>query len=154
MIKKCLILSVAFYFIFTGYGFALNGAQEAASETVSGPLDQAPETQWVWGEIVAVDAAKNECTVKYLDYETDQEKELTLSVDDKTTFENARSLSEIKLQSPAGIDYTVDSDGKNLARNISIENMEGLANEGQPLEEASSQGKNTGAADARAPLKQ
>lgn len=136
MIKKCLILSIAFYFILIGYSFALNGAQEQAGETVLGPADQLPETQWVWGEIVAVDAAKKELTVKYLDYETDQEKELALSADDKTTFENVPSLSEIKLQSPAGIDYIVDTDGKNIARNISVENMEGLANEGQPLQEA------------------
>jgi hypothetical protein len=139
MIKRRLILSVIFYFAFVGLVFALNGSQGGAAETVSGPVDQSSEAQWVWGEIVAIDAAKNELTVKYLDYETDQEKELVLLVDEKTSFENARALSEIKPQSPAGIDYIIDNEGKNIARNISIENMEGLNSEGQPLQEAMTQ---------------
>lgn len=136
MINKSLILSIALYLMCTGPGFAMNGSGEGTSETVTGPADQAPDTQWVWGEIVSVDAAKNELTVKYLDYETDQEKELVFAVNDKTTYENARSLSDIKAQSPAGIDYIVDGEGKNIARNISVENVEGLASEGQPLQEA------------------
>jgi hypothetical protein len=136
MIKKSLILSIAFYFIFTGYSFALNGNQEQPAETVTGPVDQSADTQWVWGEVIAVDAAKNEFMVKYLDYETDQEKELTLSVDGKTAFENVRSLAEMKAQSQAGIDYIVSSEGKNIARNVSVENMESLESEGQPLQEA------------------
>lgn len=145
MIKKCLILSIVFSFVFIGYSFALNGGEGASSETTSSVNEQ-PETQWVWGEVVAVDPAQNLLSIKYLDYETDQEKELTLSVNDKTTFENVRSLSEIKMQSPAGIDYILDSEGKGIATNISIENVEGLANEGQPLQEATSQSKDAGAA--------
>ncbi|MFA5117757.1 MAG: hypothetical protein WC695_02770 [Candidatus Omnitrophota bacterium] len=82
------------------------------------------EMQWLWGEAGAIDTQNKTLTVKYLDYETDQEKEMPLSVDEKTMFENVASLDEIKVQDTLSIDYIIGDDGKNLARNISVERPE------------------------------
>ncbi len=82
-----------------------------------------PETQWVWGEVVNVDAQNKTISVKYLDYESDQEKEMTVGADDKTTFENAASLDELKAKDTVSIDY-ITQDGKNIAKNISVEKPE------------------------------
>lgn len=81
-----------------------------------------PDTQWVWGEVVSVDTAGKLLTVKYLDYDTDTDKEIVLEVGDKTTFENTGSLAELKQGDNVGIDYLASGDGKNVAQNIAVEN--------------------------------
>jgi hypothetical protein len=89
-----------------------------------------PEAQWVWGEVVSVDAANNQINVKFLDYETDVEKEVAINVDDKTTYENVQSINEIKPKDTVSIDYIVNPDGQNIARSISIEKAEEPPREG------------------------
>ncbi len=79
------------------------------------------ETQWAWGEVINLDVQAKTLTLKYLDYETDQEKDLVLAVDEKTTFENIKSFDEIKIKDTLSIDYMVGSDGKNVAKNINLE---------------------------------
>ncbi len=86
--------------------------QEAATE---------PDMQWAWGEVVSVDSANKTITVKSLDYETDQEKEISVTIDEKTTFENVKSLDEIKALDAISIDYTIDADGKKIAKAVTIE---------------------------------
>lgn len=98
-----------------------------AEEPAAVPAEQqaAPksenEMQWAWGEVTNLDAQAKTLTLKYLDYETDQEKDLVLTVDEKTTFENIKSLDEIKINDTLSIDYTVGPDGKNTAKNINFE---------------------------------
>jgi hypothetical protein len=137
VIKKVLILSVLFSLAILNSVFALNGSQTQEAKAIESTPEatEQPETQWVWGEVVSVDLPSNRVTVKYLDYDTDQENELVLSVDEKTTYENVKSLSDIKPQSPAGVDYMVDPQGQNIAKNISIENIDSLNSEAKPLEE-------------------
>ena len=90
-----------------------------------------PETLWLWGEVVSIDNAKGEITIKYLDYDTDQEKEIAVGIDDKTTYENTKGLLDIKPQDTVSIDYIVGSDSKNIAKNISVEkpDAEGMMQE-------------------------
>lgn len=101
--------------------------QDTQSEVIQGgavPETIAePETQWVWGEVVSVDLSNKVVVVKYLDYETDQEKEIILATDDKTTFESAASIEELKPKDTVSIDY-ISADGKNIAQNISVEKPE------------------------------
>lgn len=104
---------------------ALVNAQEPQISQVQPPNE--PEIQWVWGEVISIDGQKGELSVKYLDYETDQEKEIVISTDDKTAYENARSLSDIKPKDTLSIDYTINAEGKNIARNISLEQPETAA---------------------------
>jgi hypothetical protein len=84
------------------------------------------EPQWLWGEIEAVNAQAKTVQVKYLDYDTDIEKELVITVDDKTKFENAKGLEEIKAQDTVSVDYLSGSDGKNLALAVSVEKLEDM----------------------------
>lgn len=89
-----------------------------------GAVQNEPDTQWVWGEVASIDTQNQSLTVKYMDYETDQEKELSLNANEKTTYENIKSFNDIKVGNTAGIDYTTGAEGKNIARNISIESTE------------------------------
>jgi hypothetical protein len=84
------------------------------------------EPQWLWGEVEAVNAQAKTVQVKYLDYDTDIEKELLITVDEKTKFENAKGLEEIKAQDTVSVDYLVGSDGKNLALAVSVEKLEDM----------------------------
>lgn len=83
-----------------------------------------PETQWVWGEVVSVDNSSGQLTVKYIDYETDSEKDITISTSAETTYENATALADIKVKDTVSIDYTVSPEGKNMANKISVEKAE------------------------------
>lgn len=98
-----------------------NVQQEAPIVTNAPELS---ETQWVWGEVVSTDAPNKMLVVKYLDYETDQEKEMSITADDNTAYENIKSLDEIKPQDAVSIDYIVSPQGSNLAKNISLEKPE------------------------------
>jgi len=82
--------------------------------------------QWVWGEVVSLDSQAKTLVLKYLDYETDQEKELALIVDEKTTYENIKSFDEIKVKDILSIDYAAGLEDKNIAKNISLEKPDAL----------------------------
>ncbi len=100
-------------------------AQEQATQGGAVPQAQGQEdAQWVWGEVSSIDAENKAFVVKYLDYETDQEKEITINTDERTTYENIKSLEEMKANDTLSVDYTIGSDGKNIAKNVSIERPE------------------------------
>ena len=109
-----------------------NPVASPASPIVSVSAPQAApqnenDTQWVWGEVVNLDSTSKTITLKYLDYETDQEKDIVLTVNEKTTFENIKSFDEIKVKDTLSIDYTVAPDGKNIAKNIGLESPDSSA---------------------------
>lgn len=111
---------------------AENPVASPAESAVSVSTPQAPsqnenDTQWVWGEVVNLDNTVKTITLKYLDYETDQEKDIVLAVDEKTTFENIKSFDEIKVKNTLSIDYAVGPDGKNIAKNIGLESPDSSA---------------------------
>lgn len=93
------------------------------------PKEEREYNEWVWGEVVSTDKAANKVIVKYVDYETDAEKQAVFTLDSKTNLENVKSLDEISAGDSITIDYSVDKDGKNIAQNMSIEKKE-------PLEES------------------
>ena len=94
-------------------------ATEPAETTA--PSVTMEETKWLWAEIAAVDPATNQITVKYLSYDSDEEKELTLSVDSATKMENFKALSEMTAGDNVSVDYVQDSSGKALAKSISLQ---------------------------------
>ena len=123
-IKMSLVLGIMLSFILINAGMVFSQEQAAEKPLAQEALSE-PETQWVWGDVVSVDTAAKKILVKYLDYETDTEKEINIIVDDKTTYENVKSIDEIKPQETLSVDYVVNPDGNNLARNISVEKPEG-----------------------------
>ncbi len=83
-------------------------------------MSQGEATEWVWGEVVSVDAANKQAVIKHLDYESYEEVEITVKVDDQTKFENAADLSEIKAGDHVTIDYKI-VDGANIAEFMVVE---------------------------------
>ncbi|HQJ15569.1 MAG TPA: hypothetical protein PLJ26_03715 [Candidatus Omnitrophota bacterium] len=100
------------------------GAQAAPARGDAAAVDLEP--QWLWGEVVSVNAQSKTIQVKYLDYDTDIEKELVLTVDGQTKYENAKGLDDIKPQDTISVDYMVSADGVNLAVAISLEKLEDM----------------------------
>lgn len=82
------------------------------------------DMQWLWGEIVSIDESKKTATVKYVDYETDQEKQAVITCDDATAFENITAFNEIKAGDTVSIDYITREGGVNLARIVSLEKLD------------------------------
>jgi biopolymer transport protein ExbD len=143
MVKKLsLLVALAGVVVFMNAGLAFS--QDMAAEKVApGGIEINTDTQWVWGEVVSVDVAKSQLVVKYLDYETDMEKEMTLAADEKTTYENVQALADIQPKDTVSVDYAVGSDGKSVAKNISVEKPDGqemLQGEGAPAMEGESAG--------------
>ena len=130
---KTKIIVILFLLMLTNAGFALSEDQVAdtnilpAAPSVAPAAPQesneSPNTQWVWGEVTSVDAQNKALTLKYLDYETDQEKEMVINTDDLTSYDNAKSLGEIQLKDNISVDYIV-KDGKNIAKTIGLEKAE------------------------------
>ncbi|MDP2941734.1 MAG: hypothetical protein Q8N85_05765, partial [Candidatus Omnitrophota bacterium] len=81
----------------------------------------APGAQWAWGEVVSADAQNNMLTVKYLDQQSGEEREIAAAVDEKTIYTNAAGLGEIKAGDTISMDYAVGPDAKNIALNIVVE---------------------------------
>jgi len=131
-----ILIAITFLFLSTVSGFAQeqpsnppqnqtpSQAQQESPQEPLPPVALDSEVQWLWGEVIATDFPKNELLIKCVDYDTDTEKEVTVTASDKTTYENVKSLLEIKPQDMVSIDYTVDNQGRNIAKNISVEKPE------------------------------
>jgi len=90
------------------------------------PVQNDNNTQWAWGEVTNLDDQAKTLTLKYLDYETDQEKELVLAVDEKTTYENIKDFGEIKVKDALSVDYAAGLGDKYIAKNISLESPDAI----------------------------
>lgn len=118
-----LVLGITGCFIFISPG--LSFSQEATAEIQAAPETEAElQRQWLWGEVVSVDTADKTLVVKYLDYEADEEKDIIITTDESTIYENVNSLPEVKINDALSIDYTVSTDSKNIAKIISVEKAE------------------------------
>lgn len=96
--------------------------KEPEKVTQEKAMEKAPERtlEWVWGEVVGVAPEKKEIVIKHLDYETYEEVQMTLVVTDKTTFENASQLKDVRLKDHVTVDYYV-KDGANVSELIVVE---------------------------------
>ena len=90
--------------------------------SISPLIAQEEEIEWIWGEVLSVDERKSEIKVNYLDYETGEEKEIIITCDPETIFENVSSISEIKVGDSISCDYVI-KEGKNIAKFISVEEI-------------------------------
>lgn len=125
MIKiRFFVLALTFFLLSLNSKVGFAQENKVVNESSNRASSAESETQWLWGEVIGVDNQKNEITVKYLDYETDSEKEIKINVNDKTTYENAKSLNDIKLKDTLSVDYVIAPDGKYAAKNISVEKPE------------------------------
>ncbi|MBI3991314.1 MAG: hypothetical protein HY350_04100 [Candidatus Omnitrophica bacterium] len=119
-------LAIVFFILLVNTGMVFSQGEAPENPPVKEAPSADTEAQWIWGDVVSIDTAAKTVLVKYLDYETDMEKEINISVDDKTAYENVKSIDEIKLQDTLSVDYIVNAGGKNIAKNISIERPEAV----------------------------
>lgn len=123
--KNKLVMIICFFSIvfisFISLGFSEE--PQLGANAQDKPEAAEEEISWVWGEVKSADVASSSFIIKYMDYQTDEEKELILSIDQETKFENIGDLSGIKAGDTASIDYIV-KDGKNIVKNVSIEKIE------------------------------
>lgn len=123
-----IVFAVVASFVLMGTSFSF-GQDAGMSEPGMGAEMEmdASGAQWILGEVISVDTQKNEVLVKYLDYETEQEKEIAIMADNNTAYENVKSLAELKPKDTVSVDYVAGADGKNVAKNISVEAPEPIA---------------------------
>ena len=76
------------------------------------------------GPLVNIDPANKIILVKDFNYETEEFSELAISIDEKTTLENFKSIDELKQDDELTVDYIVRADGKNIATQITLEETE------------------------------
>jgi hypothetical protein len=93
------------------------------------------ELMTISGEIVSVDLEKSSVVIKYIDdYTTGTFKELAISVDATTNIEReytALTITDLKAQDAVLVEYAVDANGNNMAKNILV----GIAAETEPVTE-------------------
>lgn len=79
------------------------------------------DMKWSWGEVTNLDNQAHTITLKCFDYENDQESAIVLAIDENTTFESIKDFNELKLKDTLSVDYVIDAENKNIAKNISFE---------------------------------
>ncbi|MDD5595220.1 MAG: hypothetical protein PHY94_03130 [Candidatus Omnitrophica bacterium] len=121
-VRRAVIYGIIVSFILINSGLAFSQSIQTTTPAATEKME--PETEWLWGEVVSIDPVTNDIKVKTLDYKNDTEIEIVVSVDDKTTYENIKAATEIKPKDSLSIDYVIGPDGKNLAKNISLEKTE------------------------------
>ncbi len=82
---------------------------------------EAETTQWLWGQVISVDPANNKLLLNYLDYENDTEKQLEITVNEKTKYTNFQALVDLKPQDAVSLDYAINTEGKPVAKGINLE---------------------------------
>ena len=87
-----------------------------------------PEEISIYGEIKSVNIATNSITVKYYDYDSDNEKSVEITADNTTKIEGVSTMNDIKQESWSDINYTVVN-GKNIAKSIIVEKEDDAATE-------------------------
>ncbi len=112
-------LVVSFLLLSGSFIFAQENSQAPAVKNAN------DEVEWLWGEVVSLNGAEKSFLVKYVDYDSDTEKEMAIYTDDKTVFENVKDLNEIKTQDTVSVDYLMNSD-KAFAKSISVVKVEEL----------------------------
>lgn len=111
-IKTVFFLFFISFVLCLNVNIALGQEEEVASE---------PQLQWLWGQVVSADTTNQTIVLQYFDYETDQQKEVTITLDTETKLDNTESLSEIKPNDTLSIDYITDASGNNIAKTIGLE---------------------------------
>ncbi len=102
---------------------------KAAASPVGEEVSQAMEAEElsIYGEVQSVNAVgAGSLVVQYYDYDADDEKTITITLDADTKLENAGSIADIKKGDWADVTYSTAGD-KNTAMSIIVEKEEETA---------------------------
>jgi len=89
----------------------------------------------IYGEVQAVNVQAASISVQYYDYDNDEERSLEVSLDKDSKLENVKAIGEVKKGDWVDVTYTV-TDGKNTARNVSVEAEDVSAENNAPIDTA------------------
>ena len=95
-----------------GLVFSVSGVSLAQEEE---------ETEYSWGAIVG-SVSSNQIVVREYDYDSDEEVNVTYTVDPQLDLRNVESLKNIKVGASIEIDYVIRK-GKNVAVGIEVEKL-------------------------------
>ncbi|MFH0790952.1 MAG: hypothetical protein V2A64_04895 [Candidatus Omnitrophota bacterium] len=123
-LDKVLVLIIGVFLILIGTNTAFSKEENISQSPLVQESGLESEVQWIWGEVTSVDAVNNKVNVRYLDFENDIEKEIDITADEKTTYDNIGSINQLKPNDIVSIDYISVPGGVNIAKNVSIERPE------------------------------
>ena len=115
--NKVIILSLILGFAFFGISYA----EDAPMPAAAGAVVPAPEAQEAYGEVVSVDAAAASIAITEYDYEKDEDVNNTYTVDSAATYENVKSLGEVKVGDWVALTIKPQAEGKNIATSVYVE---------------------------------
>ncbi len=108
--------------------FGLTAGQVFSQEEAETFEESESSTQeWVLGDVTALDVEGNQLTLSYIDYDAYEDKEMTISVDAVTNYENADSLQSIEVGDIVSVGYVISPQGKATALNVCLEKFEGAS---------------------------
>lgn len=138
--KKTVLFFGLLWTVCSGVVFAQEAEDAAVKVEAAVPVAAAPETEtaapaaaapeaktdqdftpeWLWGEVVSVNPTLNQLVVKHMDYESYEEVQTTLTIEEKTMFENASDLTHVLVGDHVTVDYKT-KDGSNIIELIVVE---------------------------------
>jgi len=68
--------------------------------------------EWALGDVAGLDLESNRLVLVNIDYDSGEEKEITISVDARTNYKNVISLQDIKPGDVLAIDYEVNPEAE------------------------------------------
>ncbi len=79
---------------------------------------------WVLGDVVDLDLEANRIIVSYIDYSTNQNKQVVIYINNETKYTNISSIKDLKINDVVAVDYKTTQSGEGIALNITAENFE------------------------------
>ena len=120
--KKAIFLMFVLGLV-AGFGCSLNVyAQEAQPAPAPVPeVAPAVEGQEAYGEVVSIDVKAGTIAITEYDYEKDQDINKTYTIDKAATYENVKSLGEIKVGDWVALTLKPEKEGANIAASVYVE---------------------------------
>ncbi len=117
--KKSIFLAIILSLVVV-LSYAVNSeAQEAKGPTANQPV--AADAQEAYGEVVSIDTTAGAITITEYDYEKDEDVNRSYNVDKAATYENVKSLSEVKVGDWVALTLKPQKGGTPTATSVYVE---------------------------------
>lgn len=117
---------------------AMPSASQEAKEVPAAPAPATPSQDItenkelsIYGEVQTTNVQANLMSIQYYDYDNDEERSIEIVLDKDVKLENVKTIDEIKKGDWVDVTYT-SSNGKNIAKLVSVEKEEPMQEEGAP----------------------
>lgn len=117
--KKAILLGMVLGIILIAA--CANTYAEETAATITPAATPAPEAQEAYGEVVSVDANAGSVIITEYDYEKDEDVSNKYNIDKAATYENVKSLSEVKAGDWVALTVKPQKEGGNIATSVYVE---------------------------------